>query len=37
VVTEDMKNWIFVSITLVPALSCLVSVVPFLFFSIPED
>jgi GPH family glycoside/pentoside/hexuronide:cation symporter len=37
VVTESMKNWIYVSITLVPAVSCLVSVIPFMFFSIPED
>jgi GPH family glycoside/pentoside/hexuronide:cation symporter len=36
VITNSMKNWIYVSITLVPALSCLVSVIPFLFFSIPE-
>jgi len=27
-----MQNTVFISITLVPALSCLVSAVPFLFY-----
>ena len=32
VVTPEMQNTVFISITLVPALSCLVSAVPFAFF-----
>jgi sugar (glycoside-pentoside-hexuronide) transporter len=32
VVTPEMQNTIFVSITLVPAVSCLASAVPFLFY-----
>ena len=32
VVTPEMQNTVFISITLVPALSCLVSAVPFLFY-----
>lgn len=31
-VTPEMQNTVFISITLVPALSCLVSAVPFLFY-----
>ncbi|MEP6480400.1 MAG: glycoside-pentoside-hexuronide (GPH):cation symporter [Rhodoglobus sp.] len=34
VVTTAMQNTVFGSITLVPALSCLVSVVPFLFYRV---
>ncbi len=34
VVTPEMQNIVFVAITLVPALSCLVSAVPFLFYRI---
>jgi len=36
-VTESMKDSVYMTITLVPALSCLASVVPFAFFKIPED
>lgn len=32
VITPEMQNTVFISITLVPALSCLVSAVPFLFY-----
>ncbi len=33
-VTPQMQNTVFIAITLVPALSCLVSAVPFLFYKI---
>jgi len=33
-VTPQMQNTVFIAITLVPALSCLVSAVPFLFYAI---
>jgi Na+/melibiose symporter-like transporter len=33
-VTAEMQNTVFIAITLVPALSCLVSAVPFLFYRI---
>jgi len=33
-VTAEMQNTVFIAITLVPALSCLVSAVPFLFYKI---
>lgn len=36
-VTAHMKNAVYMTITLVPAASCLVSVIPFLFFSIPKE
>ena len=38
-VTPQMQNTVFIAITLVPALSCLVSAVPFLFYKIgkPAD
>ena len=36
VVTQGMKNTVFLAITLIPAASCLISIVPFLFFRIPE-
>lgn len=32
VITPEMQNTVFISITLVPALSCLVSAIPFLFY-----
>jgi len=31
-ITPEMQNTIFLSITIVPALSCLLSAVPFLFY-----
>ena len=31
-ITPEMQNTVFISITLVPALSCLVSAIPFLFY-----
>jgi Na+/melibiose symporter-like transporter len=31
-ITPDLQNTIFASITLVPAISCIVSVVPFFFY-----
>jgi Na+/melibiose symporter-like transporter len=31
-VTAEMQNTIFISITLVPALSCVLSAVPFFFY-----
>lgn len=37
VVTEKMQNTVFLSITIVPALSCLVSVIPFLFYKLPQE
>jgi GPH family glycoside/pentoside/hexuronide:cation symporter len=36
-VTEGMKGSVYMTITLVPALSCLVSVVPFAFFKISAN
>ncbi len=36
-ISERMKDSVYMTITLVPALSCLVSVVPFAFFQIPAD
>ncbi|MGN6273858.1 MAG: MFS transporter [Protaetiibacter sp.] len=36
VVTPEMQNTVFAAITLVPALSCLVSVVPFAFVRLPR-
>lgn len=35
VVTQGMKNTVFLSITIIPAASCLVSIVPFLLYKIP--
>ena len=35
-VTPEMQNTVFIAITLVPALSCLVSLVPFLFYKIGQ-
>lgn len=36
VVTPHMQNTVFLSITLIPAASCLVSVLPFLFYRLPQ-
>ncbi|PZQ89126.1 MAG: hypothetical protein DI534_10210 [Leifsonia xyli] len=36
-VTPEMQHTVFVSITLVPALSCLVSAVPFAFYRLPSS
>jgi GPH family glycoside/pentoside/hexuronide:cation symporter len=36
-VTEGMKDAVFKTISLVPAASCLVSVIPFAFFSLKEQ
>jgi sugar (glycoside-pentoside-hexuronide) transporter len=36
VVTPEMQNSIFVSITLVPAVSCVLSAVPFFFYRLAE-
>ena len=33
-ITPEMQNTVFVAITLVPAISCLVSAVPFLFYKL---
>lgn len=33
-ITPEMQNVVFISITLVPALSCLISVIPFLFYRV---
>ncbi|MEN6419809.1 MAG: glycoside-pentoside-hexuronide (GPH):cation symporter [Clostridiaceae bacterium] len=35
-VTPAMQNKVFLSITLIPAVSCLISIVPFLFYKIPQ-
>ena len=37
VVTPKMQNSVFLSITLIPALSCLVSIVPFLLYKLPNE
>ena len=37
VVTAKMQNTVFLSITLIPAASCLVSIVPFLLYKLPEE
>ena len=34
--TPEMQNTVFIAITLVPALSCLVSAVPFLFYKVGQ-
>ena len=31
-VTPEMQNTVFVAITIVPAVSCLLSAIPFLFY-----
>jgi Na+/melibiose symporter-like transporter len=36
VVTPEMQNKVFLSITIIPAGSCLISIVPFLFYKIPQ-
>ena len=36
-VTPEMQNKVFLSITLIPAVSCLISIVPFLFYKIPAE
>jgi sugar (glycoside-pentoside-hexuronide) transporter len=36
-VTPAMQNKVFLSITIIPAVSCLISVVPFLFYKIPAE
>ena len=36
VVTQSIKHTVFLAITLIPAVSCFVSIVPFLFYRIPE-
>lgn len=36
VVTPEMQNKVFLSITIIPAVSCLISIVPFLFYKIPQ-
>lgn len=36
-VTPEMQNKVFLSITIIPAVSCLISIVPFLFYKIPPD
>ena len=33
-ITADMQNTVFVAITIVPAVSCLVSAIPFLFYKL---
>ncbi len=35
-VTPEMQNKVFLSITLIPAVSCLISIVPFVFYKIPQ-
>ena len=35
-VTAKMQNTVFLSITIVPAISCLLSIVPFLFYKLPS-
>jgi len=37
IVTPKMQDVVFRSITLIPAASCLVSVVPFLFYKLPAE
>ncbi|NLI53749.1 MAG: MFS transporter [Clostridiales bacterium] len=37
VVTPQMQNTVFLSITIIPALSCLVSIVPFLLYKLPQE
>jgi len=37
VVTQKMQNTVFLSITLIPALSCLLSIIPFLFYKLPQE
>jgi len=32
-----MQNTVFLSITLIPALSCLLSIIPFLFYKLPQE
>ena len=36
-VTADMQNTVFRSITLIPAASCLISIIPFLFYKLPPE
>ncbi|MEN6595888.1 MAG: MFS transporter [Clostridiaceae bacterium] len=36
VVTPEMQNKVFLSITIIPAVSCLISILPFLFYKIPQ-
>ena len=37
VVTPSMQNTVFLSITLIPAISCIVSIIPFLLYKLPEE
>jgi GPH family glycoside/pentoside/hexuronide:cation symporter len=37
VVTPQMQNTVFLSITLIPAISCIVSIIPFLLYKLPEE
>jgi Na+/melibiose symporter-like transporter len=34
--TEDMRNAVFQIISLVPAVSCLISAIPFAFYSLED-
>ena len=37
VVTPQMQNTVFLSITIIPAISCIVSIIPFLLYKLPEE
>ena len=37
VVTAQMQNTVFLSITIIPAISCLISIIPFLLYQLPVE
>jgi GPH family glycoside/pentoside/hexuronide:cation symporter len=37
VVTPQMQNTVFLSITIIPAISCLISIIPFLLYQLPVE
>lgn len=37
IITETMKDGIFLGITIIPAISCLLSIIPFLFYDLSDD
>jgi len=36
-VTPQMQNTVFLSITIIPAISCIISVIPFLLYKLPQE
>lgn len=36
-VTPQMQNTVFLSITIIPAISCIISIIPFLLYKLPQE